>query len=243
MQSQTWDTNSFIHTPVKFTELEDLTLPDRRLYRTPNGNVYPSVTSQLGALGKAGIEAWRRRVGEEEANKIIVRASKRGTRIHNLLERYINLDPYYLKGAMPSDVYLFKQVQKVLDIHVQEVYANEFCLYSDIMKCAGRCDLFASYDGQTSIIDFKTSRTTKKEEYILNYKLQATCYALMIKELKGIDVEDFHIIITSDEDEQAQIFSGKIKDYDQQCVDFFTNQYKIQSENQEILQEAFSKGM
>lgn len=48
-----------------------------------------------------------------------------------------------------------------------------------------------------SVLDFKTSRKEKKEEWILNYFLQATCYSLMLKEKYNINAPQIVILITS----------------------------------------------
>ncbi len=245
MQNQTWDTNNFVKEQFfRFLPIQDLTLPAVRLYKTPEGNVYPSVTSQLSALGKDGIARWRKRVGEEEADKIMIRAAKRGTRVHKLLEAYIDgNDPYYLKDAMPPDVEMFKMIRKVIDEHVTSVFDSEFPLYSHTLKTAGRCDLLARYDGEPAVIDFKSSRKEKMEEYILNYKYQATAYAIMITELSGYPIEKFHIIIASDESFHAQVFSGNVSDYRESVVDFFQEQYNIQAYDQPSLQNIFERGL
>ena len=67
-----------------FKQLERIDGPNGRVYNTPSGNKYPSVTSVVGLLNQDEIKAWRARVGEEEANRISARASKRGTQIHSL---------------------------------------------------------------------------------------------------------------------------------------------------------------
>ena len=59
----------------------------KRHYDTPNGS-YPSITTVLSIRNKEGIYAWRKRVGNEEANKITKRAVTRGTHFHSLLEQY-----------------------------------------------------------------------------------------------------------------------------------------------------------
>ena len=61
----------------------------KRLYNTPDGNQYPSVTSVLSIINEDKIAAWRKRVGEEEANRVGHRASSRGTSVHSILERYL----------------------------------------------------------------------------------------------------------------------------------------------------------
>ena len=61
---------------------------ETRLYETPEGNKYPSITSVLSNMNKQGIIEWRERVGEEEAKRVSALASSRGTRVHKMLEKY-----------------------------------------------------------------------------------------------------------------------------------------------------------
>ena len=61
-----------------------------RYYVTPSGELYPSVTTITSQLTKEGIKAWRKRVGEKEANKISTQASRRGTKVHKLCEDFLN---------------------------------------------------------------------------------------------------------------------------------------------------------
>ena len=72
-----------------FTKLERIDTLDGRLYKTPSGKSYPSVTTVTGLHSKKSIMEWRKKVGEEEANKISAKASGRGTRIHNLCENWL----------------------------------------------------------------------------------------------------------------------------------------------------------
>ena len=205
-------TNNFKQELIEFENLESVTSETGRMYRTPEGMIYPSVTTALGAMSKQGIIEWRKRVGEEEANKITRQAARRGTRLHNLLEKYLMNDYNYGKGQMPSDLDLFHKIKQILDKNVSVVRGQEFALYSNIMKVAGRCDLLCDYDGKLSVVDFKSASKEKKEEYITNYFYQATAYCLMVKELKDIDVDQFYILIAS-EAPNAQVFRGEVSKF------------------------------
>ena len=79
---------TFIH--HDFGKLERDTKPDgTRLYKTPSGKSYPSVTTVTGLHSAKGIAEWRKRVGNEEANRVSAKASSRGTRIHHHCEHYL----------------------------------------------------------------------------------------------------------------------------------------------------------
>ena len=68
-----------------------------RIYKDPDGKEYPSVTTVLKILSEEKIQAWRARVGEEEANRVSRIASTRGTTVHNMIEKYIANDPEFVK--------------------------------------------------------------------------------------------------------------------------------------------------
>ena len=182
-----------------------------RKYFTPEGNAYPSITTVLGVLNKEGIIAWRKRVGEEEANKISRQASGRGTAVHKLAEDYLNNEPNWKEGAMPSNLFSFEDIKKIMDKRLDNIWMQEVFLYSDRLKTAGQVDCIAEFDGQLSIIDFKTSRKPKKEEWITSYFIQASFYAAAFYERTGIPIKQGVILITVDHNE-PQVF--KINTYD-----------------------------
>jgi len=193
--------------PVTLNELECETLPTGRTYITPEGNKYPSITTVLSIRGKESLAKWKARVGEEEAKKISVKAANRGTAVHQLAEDYVNNKSDWSKGAMPANLFTFNTIKPILDKHVDNIWAQEVPLYSDKFQIAGRVDCIAEYDGELTIIDYKTSRKPKKEEWITNYFIQASFYAAAFYELTGVAIKKFAIIIAVDDDE-PQVFTG-----------------------------------
>lgn len=204
----------FEHSFFDKTEIEAVYEDGKRYYLTPNGAKYPSVTTVISQkFGTHHLDEWRKRVGEAEANRVSNIAKTRGTAIHNLCERYILNDPKYTKGHMPVNIATFKQIQPVLDEYVGKIYGIEFPLWSETLKTAGRTDLIAEFDGKMSIVDYKTSKRRKEENHILNYFVQATCYAHMAAERLNIPVpEQIAIVIAVDED-NSQVFMRKTSDY------------------------------
>lgn len=183
-----------------------------RRYFTPEDKAYPSITTVLSILNKEHIQAWRKRVGEEEANKVSQQASVRGTAVHQLAEDYINNESDWNKGAMPSNLFSFNQIKTILDKRLDNVWFQEAFLYSDRLECAGQVDCIAEFDGELSIVDFKTSRKPKKEEWITNYFIQAAFYAAAFYERTGVAIKQGVIVITVDGDE-PQVFKVKTHEY------------------------------
>ena len=198
---------------LQFEELTAVTKPSGRVYTTPDGD-YPSVTTVLGYFKKEGIKAWRKRVGEKEANRISGQASVRGTKVHQLCEDYINNIANYKENHQPANIDMFEnQLKPVLDQHLGLVYGVEVPLYSSYLRLAGRCDLVGEWDGRKAIIDFKTSRKLKKEEWIEDYFMQGACYSVMFEEGTGIAINDIVILIGVDGEPEPQLFVKKRDDY------------------------------
>ena len=82
----------FNHISHQFPKLLQENLDGTRVYVTPSGNRYPSVTTVLADYGKEAILEWRKRVGDEKANEISRKATTRGTSVHKALELYPNTD-------------------------------------------------------------------------------------------------------------------------------------------------------
>jgi genome maintenance exonuclease 1 len=188
--------------------LEKLTraaVDGKRIYKTPSGKGYPSVTTVLGILGKEDLQKWRDRVGHVEANKISTQASRRGTAVHKLCEDYLDNDPKYAMKHMPSNVHLFNTMKPILDERINNIWYQECFLYSNELQTAGQVDAIAEWDGELAVVDFKTSRKPKKEEWILNYYMQVSFYAFAFEEMTGIPVKKGVIFIGVDGNE-PQVF-------------------------------------
>jgi genome maintenance exonuclease 1 len=179
-----------------------------RVYETPEGNRYPSVTTVLGNRPekKKSLAEWRKRVGEKRATEISTQAARRGTSVHRLVEEYlIDLKEPDL-NEMPTAISSFKSIRKSLDANLEIIRGIEIPLYSDKLKLAGRCDCVGRWCGRNSIIDFKTSRKLKKENWIEEYFLQCTAYSLMFEERTKIVTEGIVIIISVDDYADPQVF-------------------------------------
>lgn len=172
-----------------------------RKYFTPEGNAYPSITTVLSIIGKEAIIAWRKRVGEEEANKVSRQASTRGTAVHKLAEDYVDNKPDWKGKHMPANIATFNSIKPILDEKLDNIWMQEVFLYSDKLKCAGQVDCIGEWEGVLSIIDFKTSRRVKKKEDITNYFIQMCFYAAAFLERTGIAIKQAVVVMAVDDNE------------------------------------------
>jgi len=196
----------FNHVPVELQELSAEQVQGDRIYTTPNGKFYPSVTTVLSQHSKEGIMQWRKQVGEETANKISRQAAVRGTKFHNMAEQYLK-NSLGDENLSLLDKEIFNIAKPELN-KINNIRALEAPLYSDHLRLAGRVDCVAEYEGKLSIIDFKTSRREKQKEHILHYFMQASAYAIMFEERTNIPIVNLTIIIAVD-DGFTQTFQSK----------------------------------
>lgn len=213
----------FTHKSVQLDELTTQTLDGKRFYATPDGKLYPSVTTVMSILNKDAIMEWRRRVGEEQANKISSRAARRGTKLHTVCENYLqNKD---VSETMPDTMALFKSIKPIIDKYIDNVYAIEAPLYSHHLRVGGRVDCIAEYDGKLAIIDYKTSSRQKDESQIQNYFMQCAAYAVMFEERTGIPVSRIAIVMAVENDNPLR-FVKKRDDYIDQFISL-RNKYEL----------------
>lgn len=190
----------------ELTDITAETINGGRYYRTPAGIKLPSVTTVLGYSTRHSIQEWKDKVGHEEAQKISTRAANRGTKFHNMMEKYLRNDNTLFENVMPDMKQAFYDAKKVVD-RIDNIHYIESPLYSLQIGLAGRTDVIAEFDGKLSIIDFKTSRKVKRKEWIENYFEQGTAYALMYEEIVGTPIDDIVIIISVDGETEPQVFT------------------------------------
>jgi genome maintenance exonuclease 1 len=181
-----------------------------RFYTTPEGKVYPSVTTVLGATkDQTHLLEWKKRLGEAKANQESKRTANRGTALHSICERFILNQEIDLRKEMPVPAQLFSQIRPVLSENIGTVFALENSLYSHYLKVAGRVDLVAEYDGKLSIIDFKSSNKNKNKDWIEDYFIQTAMYSIMFEEMTKIPVPRLVIIIGVEESIKCSVFVEK----------------------------------
>ena len=218
----------------KYSPIDRVTVNGNRHYQTPTGSPLPSVTTVLSSLAdKTAIYEWRKRVGNEEANRITNLATGIGTQVHLHLEKHI------LEEVRPNGSNLIHQMARelaeiVIDnglSKVDEVWGTEVPLYYPGLY-AGTTDCVGVWNGKPAIIDFKTTRKPKKREWIDDYFLQGAAYAEAHNEIYGTDIKTIVImmigwdeeadnmgnyqefVVESNEYERyARLWAGKVQAY------------------------------
>ena len=195
---------AFTHKAVKLPNLVTTTLNKKRFYNTPEGNLYPSITTVLSIRKKEGLVEWRKRVGDDVANYISGNAVRRGIKIHEMCEDYLNNmhdDALFETYEKEHFLYwcLFKQLRDQALCDIDNIYAQEVGLYSDKYKVAGRVDCIAEYNGVLSAIDFKTSTKERTDDWNENYYIQGAAYAEMFEERTEIKVNQIVILVVTED--------------------------------------------
>ena len=208
----------FTHKPVEIPELSTKNVNRKRFYLTPEGKLYPSITTVLQRRKMEGLMEWRKKVGDDVANYIARTVAHRGTKVHHMCEDFLNNmeSDYPEKWAEHKKNFLpyvlFSQIKPVLMQKVNNIFAQECGLYSDKYKVAGRVDCIGEYNGVPSIIDFKTSTKERNDDWNESYYIQASAYAEMFEERTGIEINQIVILVVT-EDGIVQEFIKTKHDY------------------------------
>ncbi len=205
-----------------FQKFERIETEAGRRYRTPTGNVYPSVTTVIGEMtDKTFLKEWQNRIGIEEANRVSKRATNRGNKLHKLCEDYLQNKEVELKNPMfDLSTEMFQSIKPILDKNITAVHGIEFPLYSDRFKTAGTCDLLCSWNHELSILDFKGSSKPKREDWIENYFIQETVYTACLFEIYGLKAKNIITVIAVEHD-KPQIFVKDPMDYMPRALQMF----------------------
>ena len=230
----------YTHKPTKLTELTTQTVNFKRFYETPDGKLYPSITTVLSTRNKKGLFEWRKRVGDEVANYVARTSAARGSAVHHMCEDYLNNFPTewpdkwseHEKKFLPFC--LFKQLENKVLQKIDNIRSQECALFSNKYRVAGRVDCIAEYDGKLSIIDFKTSTKERNDEWNENYYIQASAYAEMFEEQTGTPIEQIVILVVT-EDGAVQEFVKEKYDYIPLLVETIDNFTKAWEEENDKL--------
>ena len=150
----------------EFPFLDDIpteNIDGKRYYVIDEFKKFPSITTVISKMPDKikGLSEWRTKIGNKEANKITTQSARKGTAVHDIIEKY--LDNSLNEAKMnPIAVESFRKIQPLLDKYIDNIYLQEVSLWSQYLKVAGRVDCIGKFDGKLSVIDFKKSRKPMK---------------------------------------------------------------------------------
>jgi genome maintenance exonuclease 1 len=187
----------------KYPELKRVDKEAGRYYVDSNNNPVPSVTTVLSNTSnkKDSIEQWRKRVGEEEANRITKKSTDIGSMVHEALELFLNGRDWDNFSEEPNDLIAKKITTKFINTglnSITEVWGLEIGLILEGLY-AGTADCVGKINGVPSIIDFKTSRKMKRREWIEDYFLQGCAYANAHNVMFGTEIQQVVILMVDRE--------------------------------------------
>ena len=142
----------------------------------------PSVTTILSATQseekRESLRAWRERIGEAEATRIVDQSGARGTAMHKILEKYIIEEGYLDQTEVGQQAHnmALQVIQKGL-CNISEYYGSEATLYYPGLY-AGQTDLIGLHKNELAVVDFKQTNKPKRREWIEDYCLQLAAYTM-----------------------------------------------------------------
>ena len=198
---------SLITEKYVYEKLKRVEVDGKRRYAAPGSSPVASVTTILDATkDKTHLIAWKKRVGEKKAQEIVTEAAGVGTRMHKYLEDYIDTGEWPEPGSNPyaqQAHMMATQIKENAMVHVDEIWGSEVPLYVPGIY-AGTTDLVGQYKGQPCIMDFKQTNKPKKEEWVFDYFLQLTAYAIAHNEVHGTNICEGHVFMCSRAGEYQQ---------------------------------------
>jgi CRISPR/Cas system-associated exonuclease Cas4 (RecB family) len=189
----------FTHIDLNLPQLTRENIDGVRYYNIGGENKkLVSITSVISHYNKEKFAKWRKRVGEEEANRVTKRATSRGTDTHTLIENYLLNEE--LPEVQPISEMLFKLAKPTLN-RINNIHCLESSLYSEVLGVAGSVDTIGEFDGELSVIDYKTSKSPKPREWVEGYFVQTMFYGMALYEMTGIQIKKLVIIMTCEDGE------------------------------------------
>ena len=215
----------------KYENFKRKNVDGQRYYVNSNGDPVPSVTSILSKTkDMTALNAWKKRVGAAEAQRIVTESANLGTIMHKHLESYIEgverpsgTNQVYVQAKNLSETVIEHGLKNVDEVWGIETHLAFPGLYG------GTADLICVHEGEPAIGDFKTSRKFKKKEWIEDYFMQASAYALAHNEVYGTNIQKGVIfMVTHDNQYQQFVVEGdEFQTFTDKWLDRVETYYKM----------------
>lgn len=187
----------------------------------PTDLVLPSVTSVASACSSPGKIAalmnWRKKVGDEEANRRTRNAVDRGNWLHGVLEDFWNGEDIQAHLDSHEDyVPYFESIAGFLEqVDSPLLIESAIAWYDHAQEIgySGTFDMLAKMNsGNYALLDWKTSYKQKPDTQLADYRMQLGAYVQAIEQMYGIEINEAHCAIAiydpdTEESQEAQIVS------------------------------------
>ena len=212
---------TLINNKYEYPTIERKSIDGKRKYLTPDGDAVASVTTILDSTkDKTHLIEWRKRVGEQKAQEITTEAAGVGTRMHKYLEDYVETGEWPTPGSNPyakQAHMMATQIKEHALENVDEIWGSEVSLYVPKIY-AGTTDLVGTYKGNPCIMDFKQTNKPKKNEWVVDYFLQLTAYAIAHNDVYKTNIKEGHVFMCSraGEYQQFDIWPDEFAEWEQE---------------------------
>ncbi len=198
-----------------FSDLTRVNEGEVRYYQVDDIVLYPSITSVISFVNREKWADWRQKVGLEEANRITRAATSRGSDLHKVFEVYMENGDYKSLEAYkkPLIQLMFSAAKRRLDERFNNVYQQETKMLSHKLCLAGTVDLICEVDGELAIVDFKTSKQEKPEEWLEDYFVQLSAYWAMFSERTGVVPKKLVVFLVAENGDVQIVERRNIMDY------------------------------
>lgn len=155
-----------------------------RTHQTPIGQL-PSVTTILSATASQEsqdrLRKWQQKLdkihGTGTADAESNNAKNRGIELHDLIKNYLNSSTF----SHPENNIFWDNLHPFLKSIKNNWAVCEHLVWSKY-GYSGICDLVATIDNQVTLLDWKTSKRTKRRDWIEDYFIQCAAYAMAYNE-------------------------------------------------------------
>ena len=201
---------------TKFSEIKRTVQDGIRYYLIDNKDVYyPSITSVISFVNKKKWADWQQKVGLEEANRVRNHSTRRGTKFHRVSEVYLQNGDYKSLDEYkdPLIQLMFSAAKPHMDKRLSNIQLQEQTMFSNKICLAGTVDLICDVDGELSIVDFKTAKAEKPEEWLEEYFVQLSAYWAMFAENTGVVPKKLVVFLVGENGDVQIVERRNIMDY------------------------------
>jgi genome maintenance exonuclease 1 len=171
----------------------------------PEGIVLPSMTTVLSSMAAASKIAalmnWRKKVGQEEANRRTRLAAERGTWLHGILEDWADgEDIVHHYDMVPEWAPYFHAIEPFLDCIDESLLTESAVAWYDAEQCIGvsgtQDQLVRMKNGAVALVDWKTSYKEKPDYQLADYKKQLGGYSLALEQMYDLSIDEAWCVIS-----------------------------------------------